>query len=165
MNKEIKRNVIDEGHFTEANSTFTTKPNFSTLGSIFQISIQGLVITFVPDDSIRDPLGFNKTTIYEEYNLSPNPIDILSFDNFSLECGIAQGMIFKSKRTGTSHNFTMTVDPGYKCVEKFSGCFSWYMMDSKDIISSICFKLKNENFQLVSFFAQGISLRFSIKEI
>ena len=36
----------------------------------------------------------------------------------------------------------MTVDLGYKYLEKFSGGISWYMMQSKDIISSICFKLK-----------------------
>ena len=64
-------------------------------------------------------LEFNKTTIYEEYNLSPNPVDILSFDNFFIETDIAKGMIFKGKRTGIIHNFTMDVDPGYKYSEKF----------------------------------------------
>ena len=59
----------------------------------------------------------------------------------------------------------MTVDPGYKYVEKISGGISWYMMQSKDIISSICFKLKNENNQLVSFNGQSITFRLSIKEI
>ena len=65
MNKEIKRIIIDEEHFTEANYPFTIQPNFSTLGSIIEISTQGQVITFVPDDSIRDLLGLNKTTVYE----------------------------------------------------------------------------------------------------
>ena len=59
----------------------------------------------------------------------------------------------------------MTVDPGFKYVEKFSGGISWYMMLSKDIISSICFKLKTENNQLVSFNGQSITFRLSIKEI
>ena len=45
----------------------------------------------------------------------------------------------------------MTINPGYKYVERFFGGITWYMMESKDIISSICFKLKNENNQLVSF--------------
>ena len=94
LNNEIKRIIIDEEHYTEANSPFTIKPNFSTLGSIIEISTQGPVITFVPDDCIRDLLGFNRTTIFEEYNLSPNPVDILSFDNIFLECDIARGMIF-----------------------------------------------------------------------
>ena len=39
----------------------------------------------------------------------------------------------------------MTVDPGYKYVEKFCGGISWFMMQSKDNNPSICFKLKNEN--------------------
>ena len=165
LNNEIKRIIIDEEHYTETNYPFSIKPNFSTLGSIIEISTQGPVITFVPDDSIRDLLGFNKTTIFEEYNLSPNPVDILSFDNIFLECDIAQGMIFKGRKSNIIHNWTMTVDPGYKYVEKFSGGISWYMMQSKDIISSICFKLKNENGNLVSFNGQSVTFRLSIKEI
>ena len=165
LNNEIKRIIIDEEPYTEENYPFTIKPNFSTLGSIIEISTQGPVITFVPDDNIRDLLGFNKTTIYEEYNLSPNPVDILSFDNIFLECNIAQGMIFGGKRSGIIHNFTMDVDPGYKYIEKFRGVVHWYMMESIDIISSFCFKLKNEHGNLVSLNGQSITFRLSIKEI
>ena len=59
LNREIKRIIIDEGHYTEVSYPFTIKPNFSTLGSIIEISTEGPIITFVPDDSIRDLLGFN----------------------------------------------------------------------------------------------------------
>ena len=59
----------------------------------------------------------------------------------------------------------MTVDPGYKYVERFYGGIQWYMMESKDIISNIYFKLKNENGNLVSFNGQSITFRLSIKEI
>ena len=34
LNKEIKKINIDKGHYTEAEYTFTIKPNFGTLGSI-----------------------------------------------------------------------------------------------------------------------------------
>ena len=77
------------------------------------------------DDSIRDLLGFNARTLYEEYKLSPNPVDILSFDNNFVECDIAQGMIFKGKGSGIIHNFTIDVDPGYKHIEKFHGGVHW----------------------------------------
>ena len=165
LNNEIKRIIIDKEHYTEANYPFSIKPNFSTLGSIIEISTQGPVITFIPDDSMGNLLGFNKTTIFKEDNLSPNPVDILSFDNIFLECNIAQGMIFRGKRSGIIHNFTMDVDPGYKYIEKFRGGIQWYMMESNDIISSICFKLKNENNQIVSFNGQSVTFRLSIKEI
>ena len=75
--------------------------------------------------------------MYKQYSLSPNPVDILSFDNIFLECDIAKGMIFKGRRSGIIHNWTMTVDPGYKYVEKFAGGITWYMTESKDVISSI----------------------------
>ena len=128
LNDEIKRIIIDEEHYTEANYPFKIKPNFSTLGSIIKISPQGPIISFTFDDSIKDLLGFHAITLYEEYNLSTNPVDILSFDNIFLECDIAQGMIFIGRKSNIIHIWTMTVDPGYKYVERFSGGISWYMM-------------------------------------
>ena len=121
MDREIKRIIIDEGHYTEVNCPFTIKPIFSTLGSLIEISTEGPLKPFAPDDSIRDLLGFIKTTKYEEYNLSNNPVDILSFDNIFLECDIAQGMIFKGKRSGIVHNFAMDVNSGYRYIENFRG--------------------------------------------
>ena len=165
LNDEIKRIIINDEHFTEDNYPFVIKPNFSTLGSIVEISNEESAISFKPSDSIRSLLGFNKRTIYEEFNLSDNPVDILSFDNIFIECNIAQGMIFRGKRSRIIHNFTMDVDPGYKYIEQFRGGVQSYMMESKDIISSICFKLKNENGNLVSFNGQSVTFRLSIKEI
>ncbi len=137
LNDEIKRILFDKEYYTEANYPFTIEPNFSNLGSIITISPQGPINGFVFDDSIGNLPGFNETILWEEYNLSPNPVDILSFDIIFIETDIAQGMIFKGKRTGIIHNFTMTVDPGYKYVERFAGGISWYMVETKDFISSI----------------------------
>ena len=167
LDAEIKRILIDKEYYTEANYPIKIKPNFSTLGSIVTINSKPPkpLISFIFKDSIGKLLGFDETIIWEDYNLSPNPVDILSFDNIFIECDIALGLIFKSKRSGIIHNFTMDVDPGYKYIEKFRGGVQWYMMESKDIISSICFKLKNENGNLVSFNGQSVTFRLSIKEI
>ena len=165
LNNEIKRNIIDEGHYTEGKYPMTTKPNFSTLGSIIEISPEGPIISFRFNISIRDLLGFNARTLYEEYTLSNNPVDILSFGNILLDCDIAHGMIFRGKRSGIIHIFTMDVNPGYINIEEFRSGLRWYIMESKDILSSICFKMKNENGNLVSFNGQSITFRLSIKEI
>ena len=74
-------------------------------------------------------------------------------------------MIFRGRRTGIIHNFTMDVNPGYKFIERFRGGIQWFMLHSKDIISSISFKLRNEDGNLVSFNGQSITFRLSIKEI
>ena len=144
MNNEIKRIIRDEEHYSGRDYPFLIKPSFSTLGSIIEKSNQGPVILFVHNDSMQILLGFRKTTIYEEYNHSPNPVDILSFDNIFREGDIAHGMIFKDKRSRIFHNFTLDVDPGYKYIERFRGGVQWYMEDSKDFISSIRFKLKKK---------------------
>ena len=165
LDDEIKRIIMDKEHYTEANNPFKIKPNFSTLGSIIAISPQGPTVGFVFDYSIGSLLGFNETILWEEYNLSPNPVDILSFDNIFIETDVAQGLIFKGKRTGIIDNFTMDVDPGYKYIEKFRGGVQWYMMESKDVISSIYFKSKNENNRIVSINGQSVAFRLSIKKI
>ena len=113
MNNEIKRIIFDEEFYTEANYPFTIETNFSNLGSIVQISPQGPIIGFVFDDSIGNLLGLNETIFWEEYNTSPNPVEIISLDNIFTENDIANGMIFKSKRTGMIFNFTLDVNPGY----------------------------------------------------
>ena len=59
----------------------------------------------------------------------------------------------------------MDVDPGYEYIEKFRGGVQWYMAETKDFISSISFKLKNENNELVSFNGQSITFRLSVKEV
>ena len=99
------------------------------------------------------------------YFLSPDPVDILSFDTTFIHTDIAQGMVFKGKRSGIFHNFTMDVDPGYKYIEKLRGGVQWYMMDTEDFFSSVNFKLKNENDELVSFNRQSITFRLSIEKI
>ena len=100
LNDEIKRINIKEVCFTEKNYHFEIKPNFSTLGSITENKSKfiGSGISFLPDDSMRSLSGFDAVRLSEKYNLSPKPVDILSFNNIFLEKNIAQGMVFKGKR-------------------------------------------------------------------
>ena len=165
LNNEIKRIIIDEEHFTESNYPFRIKPIFFNAMINRGNFIRRTDNWFVFDDNIGSLLGFHETILYKEYNPSPNPVDILSFNNIFIECDIAKGMIFKGKRSRLIHNWTMTVDPDYKNEEKFAGGVAWYIMESKDDISIICFKLKNENGNLVSFHGQLISFHLSFKKI
>ena len=66
LNNEIKRNIFDKEFYNEEDYPFKIKPNFSTLGSIIEISQPGSVIGFVFDDSIGNVLGFNETLLYKE---------------------------------------------------------------------------------------------------
>ena len=119
MNNEIKRIIIEQEHYRETDYPFTIKPKFSTLGSIVEISPQGPIIGFVFDDSIGNLLGFIETILWQEYNLSHKPVDILSFAKIFFETNIAQGMIYKSERSGIIHNFTMAVSPATNTLKNF----------------------------------------------
>ena len=116
------------------NYPFKIKANFSTLGSIIEISTKGTIISFTPGDSVGNLLGFDETSIYEKYNLSHKHVDIISFDNIFIETNIAKGMIFRGRRGGIIFNFTMDVNPGCKYIHIFRGGIQWYVLESKDII-------------------------------
>ena len=58
----------------------------------------------------------------------------------------------------------MDVNIGLKYIEKFRAGIQWFMLETKDFISSMNFILKNENYKLESFNGQSIIFRFSIKE-
>ena len=90
LDKELQRNIIGEDHFRDANYPLKIKPTFSTLGSIVEIPPQGSIFGFMFDDRIGHFVGFNARTIYEEYNLSTNPVDIISFNNTIIETHIAK---------------------------------------------------------------------------
>ena len=165
LDDEIRRIIIEKGPESESDYPFRIKPNFSTVGSIVEILTPGPQNSFVFDDSIGILLGFNEILRWGKYNLSDITVDILSFDNIFIDCNIVQEMIFKEKRSGIVHNFTMDVDPGYKYTENFRDGVQWYMMESKDFFSSICFKLKKESGILVSLNGQSITFRLCIKEV
>ena len=63
LNNEIERNIIDKGPYSENENPFTIKPIFSTLGSIIEKSPQGLLLSFMFDDTIRDLSGFHAFTL------------------------------------------------------------------------------------------------------
>ena len=59
----------------------------------------------------------------------------------------------------------MDLDPGYQYIKKFRVGLQWYMLQTKDFLSSISLVLKNENNEIVSFNGQSFIFRLSIKEI
>ena len=54
LNNETEWIVSEESHRTGTENPFTVKPNFSTLGSIVEIFRQEPIISFTPNDSVRD---------------------------------------------------------------------------------------------------------------
>ena len=58
----------------------------------------------------------------------------------------------------------MDVDPGFKYIEKFRGGFHWYMLESKDFIGTLSFKLEKEKRNLVSLTEKVLSLDYHIKK-
>ena len=127
LNDQIKRSNIEEGCFTEAKYPYFIKPDFSLSDSNKENSSNatGSEISFVHDDSIRDLLGFDSVVKNQKYTLSPNPVDIISFDKKFLETDTAQKLTFGDRRSGIIHEFAMAGDLGYKYIRKISAGLQW----------------------------------------
>ena len=76
LNHETQSINMEEGHFTEENYPFLIKPSFSTMTSIIETSRQEPLISF----TLMIAYEIFKNRLSEKYNLSPNPVDILSLD-------------------------------------------------------------------------------------
>ena len=85
---------FEEGYFQASTNPFKIKPNFSTLGSIIEISsnILGSQNVLTLDHSIKDLLGFKAEVKHEVFDLWDYPVDILGFGNFFQERDISQGL-------------------------------------------------------------------------
>ena len=54
---------------------------------------------------MRDLLGFKSRTLYDEYTLSPNPVDILRFDNNFIETVLLTDSFSAVKDQDTATDF------------------------------------------------------------
>ena len=77
------------------------------------------------DNSIRDLLGFNARTLYEEIIYHIILLIFYHLIIFFRECDLVHGKFFKHERSGIIHNFTTDVDPGYTHIEKIRGNLQW----------------------------------------
>ena len=64
LNTEMKRIIVEEESFTDADYPFTIKPNFLTLRSIIEISPPEPIVSFASYDIIRNFSGFYETLFY-----------------------------------------------------------------------------------------------------
>ena len=107
----MKRKIIDEGHALEEAYPFKIKPNFSALGSIIQEE-PGWQFNFMLVNQMPHVVGTYPVKKYDEYNLSPNPVDKLSVNITFFETDMAQEMILEANGQEISMFFG-------------NGCRSW----------------------------------------
>ena len=76
LNEETKRNIIEDGYFTDEKYRFLFKPNFSTPASIIEISRHEPSLSFDQIGSIRHIFGYGPLVTYEQYTYSHKFVEI-----------------------------------------------------------------------------------------
>ena len=106
-------------------------------------------IDFTQKRTLKQLPGSNSKLMGESYNLSDHQVAII-LDNVFFESNFAKGLIFNGRKCGTIHNFNMDTYPRRNYLKTFDGIVTWYIMECKEFISSITFKVTNEIRRLVS---------------
>ena len=117
-------------------------------------------IFFSPKDNKGHLFRFKPVGLDDKINLSENPFDIISVDTIFLETDIAQGTIFKGKRLGKIHKFTVDSDTGYIYIRRFRGGLQWFSKESKNSVSNNSFEIKSETGKIISFNSQSKTFPF-----
>ena len=76
LTEDGKRNIFEDGYFTEEKYRFLVKPNFSTRASVIEISRQEPSISLDQIDSIRHFFSYGPLVTYQQYKYSFKPVDI-----------------------------------------------------------------------------------------
>ena len=158
INNEIQRQLTLNG-----DSGISIIINQPTLGSIVNITGAGYQVDFTVVNSIGSTLGFNPVLLTTGYNISPNPVNILSISSLLVNCSIIKDSYLNSSPYQTLYSFFPNVSPGYKVVETPINIV-YLPVISRDI-TSIRIWITDQDGNIVSLNGENIFLRLEIKRL
>lgn len=119
-------------------------------------------IDFTHDDSIGKLLGFTKKILPRNTRTeSDNVTAILKVNAICIDCDIVTGSYHNAKPVHIIHQFFPSVSPGYKIVE--SPLPILYFPVSVKTINSISVKVLDQDYNLINFRGETITVRLHMK--
>jgi hypothetical protein len=120
-------------------------------------------INFNVDNSIASILGFEKKE-YSKPSLGENKIDISNINSINIKCDLVQNTFIDGKRTNILYSFPYgTVGMGYRIIESPNPII--YLPLTRKYISSISFRIEDQNGRLVSFNGEEIMMTLHIHQV
>lgn len=121
-------------------------------------------IDFTHDDSIGTLLGFDKKIIpANKRTISDHVTAILKVNAICIDCNIVTGSFHNGKPVHIIHQFFPSVSPGYKIVE--SPLPILYFPVSVKTINNITVNVLDQDFRLINFRGETITVRLHIKTL
>ena len=150
-----------QSEFQKRNISFQLYANNNTLKSTIKTSTD---IIF-NDGTIGKILGFNNGTILgnEIPQISENPAEIIKVNSLCIDCSIAEGSYLNGKPVHIIHQFFPNVSPGFKIIESPQNII--YFPVTVKTIDKITIKIVDQDFNIVDFRNENVTIRLHIKEV
>jgi len=96
----------------------TISANTITLGSIVDIKPATTRVDFTVANSLAPLLGFNAVVLTAGYNVSPNPVDIITINQILVNYDIIGNSYLKSSLFPAIYSFQINVNSGERFTEQ-----------------------------------------------
>jgi len=96
----------------------TISANTIALGSIVDIKSATIRVDFTVANSLAPLLGFNAVVLTAGYNVSPNPVDIITINQILVKCDIIGNSYLNSSPFPAIYSFPINVNTGERFTEQ-----------------------------------------------
>jgi len=105
INSEINRLMTLNG-----DTGITISANTITLGSVVDIKFATTRVDFTVANSLAPFLGFNAVILTSGYNVSPNPVDIITINQILVNCDIIGNSYLNNSPFPATYSFPINVN-------------------------------------------------------
>jgi len=113
VNSEINRLMTINGDMG-----LTISANTITLGSVVDIKPAATRVDFTVANSLASLLGFGSVVITTGYNVSPNPVDIITINQILVNCDIIGNSYLNNSPFPAIYSFPINVNTGERFTEQ-----------------------------------------------
>jgi len=158
INSEINRLMTVNG---DTGTTISANP--ITLGSVVNITPALTGVDFTISNSLASLLGFGSVEMGTGYNISPNPVDIITINQILVNCDIIGNLYLNNSPFPAIYSFPINVSTGERFTEQPNNIV--YFPVVKFLVDSIKLWVSDQDGNLINLGDQNLVCRLHFKYV
>ncbi len=168
INDEIQRLMIEKGHYDKTKDgngvAISMGLNLSTFKSYIDITDNRYKVDFTRSKSLRNLLGFESKILSKGHNISDNTVQITTASSIMINCDLISGSYHNGIEKNILYSFPAYIVPtGYKI--NIIPSVLMYLPVNRSVINSITFTITDDNFEVLDFKNERMSMGLHIRQV
>jgi len=139
----------------------TISANTITLGSVVDIKPAAIRVDFTVANLLASLLGFKAVVLTAGYNVSPNPVDIITINQILVNCDIIGNSYLNNSPFPAIYSFPINVNTGERFTEQ--PCDIVYFPVVKYLVHSIKLWVSDQDGNSINLGGQNLVTRLHFK--